>query len=114
MGKTIIRNLDTFPTNKLLVNLKASSIIRKSFYNDCNKLKELTMIEIWSKPNCIFCEKAEKLCQIKGLEYKKYMLDVDFSREDLLIKFPTARTFPQITHNDQYIGGYTELEKYLN
>ena len=113
MGKTIIRNLDTFPTNKLLVNLKASSIIRKSFYNDCNKLKELTMIEIWSKPNCIFCEKAEKLCQIKGLEYKKYMLDVDFSREDLLIKFPTARTFPQITENEQYIGGYTELEKYL-
>ena len=71
------------------------------------------MIEIWSKPNCIFCEKAEKLCQIKVLEYKKYMLNIDFSREDLLIKFPTARTFPQITQNEQYIGGYTELEKYL-
>ena len=71
------------------------------------------MIEIWSKPNCIFCEKAEKLCQIKGLKYKKYMLDVDFSREDLMSKFPEARTFPQITQDDQYIGGYTELEKHL-
>ena len=42
------------------------------------------MIEIWSKYNCIFCDKAEKLCQIKGLEYKKYMLGVDYSREDLI------------------------------
>ena len=54
-----------------------------------------------------------KLCQIKELEYKKYMLDVDFSREDLMSKFPEARTFPQITQDDQYIGGYTELEKHL-
>ena len=71
------------------------------------------MIEIWSKYNCIFCDKAEKLCQIKGLEYKKYMLGVDYSREDLIKKFPEARTFPQITQDGQYIGGYTELEQRL-
>ena len=71
------------------------------------------MIEIWSKYNCIFCVKAEKLCQIKGLEYKKYMLGKDYSREDLIKKFPEARTFPQITQDDQYIGGYTELEQHL-
>ena len=68
------------------------------------------MIEIWSKPNCIFCDKAERLCQIKGLEYKKYMLDVDFSREEMFEKFPSARTFPQITINGELIGGYTEFE----
>ena len=72
------------------------------------------MIEIWSKPNCIFCEKSAKLCQIKELEYKKYMLDIDFSREQLFTKFPEARTFPQITKDNQYIGGYTELEQYLS
>jgi len=33
---------------KLLVNLIASSIIRNSFYKDCNKYKDLKMIEIWS------------------------------------------------------------------
>jgi len=42
------------------------------------------------------------------------MLDVDFSREELITKFPEARTFPQITKDDQYIGGYTELEQYLS
>ena len=72
------------------------------------------MIEIWSKPQCIFCDKAVQLCQMKELEFKKYMIDVDYSREDLMEKFPNARTFPQITMDNVYIGGYTELETHLN
>ena len=71
------------------------------------------MIEIWSKPQCPFCDKAENLCKQKNLEYKKYMLDVDFSREELVEKFPSARTFPQITINGELIGGYTEFEAKL-
>jgi glutaredoxin 3 len=72
------------------------------------------MIEIWSKPQCIFCDKAVKLCKMKDLEYKKYMIDVDYSREDLMTLFPEARTFPQIKMDSNYIGGYTELEVHLN
>jgi len=72
------------------------------------------MIKIWSKPQCIFCDKAAKLCTIKNLDFKKYMLDVDFTMEDLLKEFPNARTFPQITKDDNYVGGYTELETLLN
>ena len=72
------------------------------------------MIEIWSKPNCIFCDKAEMLCKMKSLEYKKYMLDVDYTREDFVNKFPEARTFPQIIINKKHIGGYFELKKWLD
>ena len=72
------------------------------------------MIEIRSKPQCVFCDKAVQLCQMKELEFKKYMIDVDYSREDLMDKFPNARTFPQITMDNVYIGGYTELEAHLN
>ena len=61
------------------------------------------MIEIWSKPQCIFCDKAVQLCEMKGLEYKKYMIEVDYSREDLMALFPDARTFPQIKMDSQYI-----------
>ena len=67
------------------------------------------MIEIWSKPNCPFCDKAENLCIQRALEFKKYMLDVDYSREDLFKKFPSARTFPQITIDGNLVGGYTEF-----
>jgi glutaredoxin-related protein len=37
------------------------------------------------------------------------MLDVDYTREDLFTKFPSARTFPQITIDGVLIGGYTEF-----
>ena len=37
------------------------------------------------------------------------MLDEDFTREELFEKFPSARTFPQITVNGELIGGYTEF-----
>ena len=67
------------------------------------------MIEIWSKPQCPFCDKAENLCKQKNFEYKKYMLDEDFTREQMFEKFPSARTFPQITINGELIGGYTEF-----
>jgi|TARA_Y100000816_G_scaffold225386_1_gene170352 glutaredoxin 3 len=67
------------------------------------------MIEIWSKPQCPFCDKAENLCIQKDFEYKKYMLDEDFSRDQFMEKFPTARTFPQILIDGKLIGGYTEF-----
>ena len=72
------------------------------------------MIEIWSKTQCPYCVKAKNLCERDGLEYKYYMLDEDFTREELFERFPTARTFPQITAHGEYIGGYTEFEQYRN
>tara|TARA_B100001109_G_scaffold239692_1_gene222421 strand:+ start:723 stop:956 length:234 start_codon:yes stop_codon:yes gene_type:complete len=70
------------------------------------------MIEIWSKQNCPFCVKAKALCEQKGYEYKYYMLDEDFTREELFERFPTARTFPQIVSAGEYIGGYTEFAEW--
>ena len=70
------------------------------------------MIEIWSKPSCTFCVKSKNLCEREGYEYKYYMLNEDFSREELFEKFPSARTFPQITAHGEYLGGYTEFEQW--
>ena len=70
------------------------------------------MIEIWSKPSCPFCVKAKNLCEREGYEYKYYMLNEDFSREELFEKFPSARTFQQITAHGEYLGGYTEFEQW--
>ena len=70
------------------------------------------MIEIWSKHSCPFCVKAKNLCEREGYEYKYYMLNEDFSREELFEKFPSARTFPQITAHGEYLGGYTEFEQW--
>ena len=68
-------------------------------------------VEIYSKTNCSFCEKAKLTLQ----EYnpKIFMLDRDYSREDFFKKFPEAKTFPQIIINNKNIGGYFELTKWL-
>ena len=68
-------------------------------------------IEIYSKDNCVFCDKAKMRLASKNPQI--YMLDKDYTREDFFKKFPNARTFPQIIINDKNIGGYHELEKWL-
>ena len=68
-------------------------------------------VEIYSKTNCIFCDKAKM--RLVNKNPKIYMLDQDYTREDFFKKFPNARTFPQITINGESIGGYHELEKWL-
>ena len=74
------------------------------------------IIEIYSKENCPYCVQAETLCKQNAvlIDYKKYMLDEDFTRDELFEKFPTARTFPQITVDGESIGGFMEFKEIVN
>ena len=67
--------------------------------------------EIYSKTHCVFCDKAKM--RLSKYNPKIFMLDKDFTREEFFQKFPNARTFPQIIINNQHIGTYNELEKWL-
>ena len=67
--------------------------------------------EIYSKPNCPYCDKAK--LRLVSYNPKIYMLDTDYTREDFFKKFPNARTFPQIILDGKKIGGYFELEKWF-
>jgi len=67
--------------------------------------------EIYSKKNCVFCDKAKLRLAKHGP--KIFMLDTDFTREEFFKKFPNAKTFPQIIIDDRHIGTYQELEKWL-
>lgn len=68
-------------------------------------------VEIYSKPNCVYCDKAKMRLAKKNP--KIHMLDKDYTREHFFKKFPNARTFPQIIINGTNIGGYHDLEKWL-
>jgi glutaredoxin len=68
------------------------------------------MITIFGKDNCKYCDAAVTLCTIKSLSYTYLKLDEDYTKAELLEKFPEARTFPQITVRDQPIGGFQELK----
>ena len=67
--------------------------------------------EIYSKTNCIYCDKAKM--RLSKHNPKIFMLDQDFTREEFFQKFPNAKTFPQIIINNTHIGTYNELEQWL-
>ena len=68
-------------------------------------------IEIYSKQNCVFCDKAK--ITLQKYNPKILMLDVDYKRNDFFNKFPNAKTFPQIIINKNHVGGYSELKNWL-
>lgn len=83
--------------------------------------------EIWTKPNCPYCDKAKTLFKIKGVEYNEKILQLTesqsnnlrpnqelVSRDALLEKAPNAKTVPQIWLDNNYIGGYSELAAFWN
>tara|TARA_B110000503_G_C7111074_1_gene398144 strand:+ start:651 stop:902 length:252 start_codon:yes stop_codon:yes gene_type:complete len=71
------------------------------------------MIEIYGKPSCPYCDKAKALCELRGIRFNYKSMGTDYTREDLLETFPTARTVPQIIVNGNKIGGYEQLVKYI-
>ena len=81
------------------------------------------MFTVYSKPACVYCDRAKSLLTVKGLPFEVVNLDVGqpkeegakyISRDELLARIPNARTMPQIMKNDELIGGFTELREMLD
>jgi len=68
---------------------------------------------VWSKDNCTFCDQAKALLEQRNIAYEEKKIGYGFTREDLLEAVPTARTVPQIFVNNNHVGGFTELRKYI-
>lgn len=68
---------------------------------------------VWSKYNCPFCDKAKALLNIKGISFEERKIGDGYTKEDLLEAVPTARSVPQIFINEKLVGGFTDLERYL-
>lgn len=69
---------------------------------------------VWSKYHCPFCDQAKALLTQKGIEFEERKIGDGYTKEDLLEAVPTARTVPQIFINNQLIGGFQELKKYIS
>lgn len=75
-------------------------------------MKDMKII-IYSKDECPYCDRARELLKSLGKEFIEYKLDKDFSRPLLKEVFPNAKTFPVITINGIYIGGFSELDELM-
>ena len=72
-------------------------------------------IVIYSKPNCVYCEKSKHLVKTLGFKYEEKMFGKDFKTPDELFEAvgKQVRTMPQIIIDDKHIGGYNELVEYF-
>tara|TARA_Y100000310_G_C20583420_1_gene764146 strand:+ start:606 stop:842 length:237 start_codon:yes stop_codon:yes gene_type:complete len=74
------------------------------------------MFEIYGTNDCVYCNKAKELLK----EYDKPYVYIDVAEDEDITaaffkRFPSVTKVPQITLSDGFwIGGYRELEKWLN
>lgn len=71
------------------------------------------MITIYGKQNCGFCTMAQNLLETSKLEYQKFIIDENITRDEFVSKFPDVRTVPLILLDDVRIGGYQQLKEYV-
>ena len=72
-------------------------------------------ITIYSKPNCVFCDKAKAMVKNLGLNYEEKMFGKHFNSVEELYEAvgKQVRTMPQIKIDGNLIGGYNQLVEYF-
>ena len=74
-------------------------------------------ITVYSKNNCVYCNKAKTLLKNLGLEYEEKSLEKDFGSDpSKLIEDigKNVRQMPQIKIDGELIGGYNQLVEHFN
>ena len=71
-------------------------------------------VEIYSKSNCNFCDKAKYYFDQNDITYQEHNVEIPETFKILLERNPNARTMPQIFIDDKLIGGYTDLMDFVN
>ena len=69
------------------------------------------LIELYSKDNCSYCNRAKALLIQAQIPFVEKKLGFDFTREHLLEQYPTAESFPVVVIDGWYIGGAEQLSE---
>ncbi len=72
-------------------------------------------IVIYSKPNCIYCDKSKALLKGLDMAYEEKMFGKDFKSPEELYEAvgKQVRTMPQIKIDDVLVGGYNQLVEFM-
>lgn len=71
------------------------------------------MYKVYGTKICLYCDKAENLLKTKDLPFEKIYIDEDDDAKDYILK-QGFKTVPQIWLDDNWIGGYDDLVRFLN
>jgi glutaredoxin 3 len=69
-------------------------------------------ITIYSKNDCIYCERAKRLLNEKNIAFREVLVDTsDECTVSELQDRTGMKTFPQIFIGNQVLGGFTQLQE---
>ena len=81
------------------------------------------MNKVFSKPACVYCDKAKALLSKLNIPYEEYKLSTNMSGSDSEYTVTIdqmfemigkqVRSMPQIMKDDKLIGGYTDLREHF-
>ena len=74
---------------------------------------------IYGGKGCKWCKKAEFLLEDNELKYDYHDVDKEYgSKKNFFDQFSTRtnnkRTIPVVFANEKFLGGYTQLEEFVN
>ncbi len=70
---------------------------------------------VWSNVGCSYCEQAKNLLKSKNIDFEeRNIAHGTWTVQQLQEAVPGVRTVPQIFVDEKYVGGYQELETFLN
>jgi glutaredoxin 3 len=67
------------------------------------------LIDIYTRDNCIWCEKAKEFMKNNDIPFKEFQIGKNVSRSWVMEAFPYQRTVPIIIDGQRSIGGYDDL-----
>lgn len=71
-------------------------------------------VEVYGKPNCGFCTKAKLELDNRKISYEYKDVSLQVNMSELLERAEVRpKSVPQIYINNELIGGYNELVKYI-
>lgn len=73
------------------------------------------MITLYSKPDCKLCTQSKDLLSARNFIFNTVTIGVEISREELVQRFPEAKTLPIIVlTTGEIIFGLKDLQNYMN
>ena len=70
----------------------------------------MARIEIFTAPNCGYCERAKALLLAKGLAFAELDISAEKQRQAFQERLPRVRAVPQIFIDGEHVGGYEDLQ----
>lgn len=74
----------------------------------------MAKVEVFSSPNCNYCEMAKGLLEEAGVPYDARDISKDEDMKEFVERLPRVRAMPQIFVDGKHIGGYEDLEIWKN